>query len=222
MNKAILQEKIHQFLDSRNSEELKLLVEGLHPSVTADALDGFTTMDVAFVLGLLPPRKRAELYSFLNDETKHTLLAEMDEKAAVEIVTYLSHDERVDLLAQVSEERRDPLIKKLAQKEREDVRRLESYEEGTIGAIMTSDYVALSAEMTASEALDKIRREAPDAETIYYAYVLDADRHLAGVVSLKHLILAKRETRIEDIMRRVVISLHPGAGRGGGARAAEG
>lgn len=208
MNKAILQEKIHQFLDGRNQEEMKLLVKGLHPSVTADALDGFTIMDATFVLGLLPPRERAELYSFLPDDRKLVLLAEMDEKAAVEIVTYLSHDERVDLLAAVPEEKHDALIKRLAQKERDDIRRLESYEEGTIGAVMTSDYVALSADMTASQALDKIRREAPDAETVYYAYVLDDNRHLVGVLSLKHLILAKPDTRVGEIMRRGLISLH--------------
>ncbi len=208
MNKAILQEKIGGFLEGRSAGELKPLIEGLHPSVTAEALEGFSTMETGYVLGLLDARKRAELFSFLPHEIQLELVAEMEEEVAVEVVTFLSHDERVDLLAFVPEDRKDALIKKLAQKEREDVRRLESYEEGTIGAIMTSDYIALAPDMTTAQALEKIRREAPDAETVYYAYVIDAERHVAGVITLKNLILAKPTTTVETLMKRNVISLH--------------
>lgn len=208
MNKAILQEKIQRYLDDKNEGKLKLLAEELHPSVTTDVLEEFSIKDVDYVLELLSPRTRADLFGYFSRERQVHLVAEMNEKAAVELITFLSHDERVDLLGELPDERKDALIKKLAQREREDVLRLESYEEGTVGAIMTSDYLVLSPEMTTAEALETIRREAPDAETIYYAYVLDKQRHIAGVLSLKHLILAKPNSRVETFMRRNVISLH--------------
>jgi len=208
MNKVILKEKIHRFLDGRNASEIKLLFEELHPSVTAEVLEAFTPADIEFVLELLTPRKRAELFGFFAPERQLSLIAEIDEKMATEVITYLSHDERVDLLGELPEDRREALVKKLAQKEREDVLRLESYDEGTIGSIMTSDYVALSLEMSASQALDKIRSEASDAETIYYAYVIDSERHLKGVVSLKQLILAKPNAQVEAMMRSGLITLH--------------
>src|SRR5262249_35347144 len=93
----------------------------------------------------------------------------------------------------------------LAQAEREDIRRLASYEPGTAGAVMTTDYVTLPPHITVREALERLRREAPDRGTIYYCYVVDHKRRLIGFVSLKKLILSRRSAVIEDIMQRDII-----------------
>src|SRR5262249_6385900 len=71
---------------------------------------------------------------------------------------------------------------------------------------MTTDYVPHPPHITVREALERIRREAPDRETIYYCYVVDHKRRLIGFVSLKRLILSRRAAVIEDIMQRDVIS----------------
>ncbi len=70
---------------------------------------------------------------------------------------------------------------------------------------MTSDYATLTPDLTAAQAIERLRKEAPDKETIYYAYVLDQVRHLVGFVSLKDLILAHANARIGKIMHRDVI-----------------
>ena len=70
---------------------------------------------------------------------------------------------------------------------------------------MTSDYAFLFPELTASEAVERLRQVAPDKETIYYAYVVDKNRKLMGLISLKDLILARRDDRIGDIMNSDVI-----------------
>src|SRR5699024_11404946 len=88
---------------------------------------------------------------------------------------------------------------------RDDVRKLSAYKEGTAGAIMTSDYATLSPEMNVSEALVALREEAPDAETIYHAFVIDDNRRLVGVVSLKELILAAPLTPVQQLMVHSVI-----------------
>jgi len=80
-------------------------------------------------------------------------------------------------------------------------RRLASYEPGTAGAVMTTDYVTLAPQLTVREALERIRHEAPDRETIYYSYVVDPQRRLVGFVSLKTLILARPLAGIGDIMQ---------------------
>ena len=97
------------------------------------------------------------------------------------------------------------MLPHLAQAEREDIRRLTSYEPGTAGAVMTTDYVTLPPHITVREALERLRHEAPDRETIYYCYVVDHKRRLIGFVSLKKLILSRRSAVIEDIMQRDVI-----------------
>ncbi|MDP4944393.1 MAG: magnesium transporter, partial [Alishewanella sp.] len=84
--------------------------------------------------------------------------------------------------------------------EREDLLRLSAHEEGSAGAIMTSDYALLPPELTVREAIEVLRLEAPDKETIYSSYVVDEARKLIGVVSLRDLILAPVSMRVDDLM----------------------
>jgi magnesium transporter len=81
------------------------------------------------------------------------------------------------------------------------------YQENTAGALMTTDYAWLPAQITVAEALDRLRLQAPDKETIYYVYVLDGHRRLLGVVSLRDLILASRQAVVRDIMEKEVVSV---------------
>src|SRR5690606_28022141 len=81
-----------------------------------------------------------------------------------------------------------------------------SYEEGTAGAVMTSDYAAVPNGLTVAEALETLRLTAPDKETIYQAFVVDKDHRLKGVISLRELILAVPSSRVDDLMEREVVS----------------
>jgi magnesium transporter len=120
----------------------------------------------------------------------------------------MSADDRVDLLKNIPEDRRQAIMPALAKAEREDIRRLSAHKEGTAGSVMTSDYATISPLFTVSQAIDRLRLEAPDKETIYYAYVVDENRKLTGFVSLKDLILARPNALVSNIMHREVISVH--------------
>ena len=96
----------------------------------------------------------------------------------------------------------------MAQAQREDIRRLSTYQEETAGAIMTSEYVTLNQDMTVAEAMQTIRLQAPDAETIYESYIIDEKRHLIGVVSLHELVLAPLQQLIRELMNTDVISAY--------------
>ena len=122
------------------------------------------------------------------------------------LVGEMPSDERTDLYKRLDQDQRDALLPALAQAEREDIRRLSAYAEKTAGALMTSDYATLKAQMTVAQALAALRLEAPDAETIYHAYVIDEQRKLQGVVSLRTLILASPNQIIGDIMLTKVVA----------------
>src|SRR5690606_8009718 len=81
-----------------------------------------------------------------------------------------------------------------------DIRRLASYEEGTAGSIMTSEYAVLTPHISVGEALKKLRREAPDKETIYRVYLIDNERKLLGSVKLQRLIFAEPHSSVSEIM----------------------
>jgi len=98
-------------------------------------------------------------------------------------------------------------LRQAAQARRDQFLQLGHYREGTAGALMTSQYSSLDHGLYASQAIDMLRREAADAETIYQSYVLDAARNLLGTVSLRELILALPDCPVERIMTREVLSV---------------
>jgi magnesium transporter len=176
-----------------------------HPGRVAELVDDLDTDDGDALFGILPPRNRADILSYLDHDRQARLVKAMMPKDAAELLHLMSHDERADLVNRLDEDVVDHVLPFLAQAEREDIRRLASYEPGTAGAVMTTDYVTLPPHITIREALERIRLEAPDRETIYYCYVVDHQRRLIGFISLKKLILARRAAVIEDIMQRDII-----------------
>ncbi len=95
-------------------------------------------------------------------------------------------------------ESRLPLV---AKAEREDIRKLMSYPEHTVGSVMTTDYATLPTEASVDEAIARLRRQAPAAETVYFVYAVNEEHQLLGVVSLRDLILAKRVAVVRDLMQ---------------------
>lgn len=154
------------------------------------------------VLDLLDIERQAEILGYLDRAQQVVLARSAPRSRLAAVVTEMDADDRADLFNALTEDEQEALLPALAQAEREDIRRLAAYEDATAGAIMTSDYAVLSPTLTARQALDTLRREAPDKETINRAYVIDADRKLLGSVRLQELILAAPNTRIETIMER--------------------
>jgi magnesium transporter len=176
-----------------------------HPRRLAEIIEDLETDDGDALFRILPPRHRADIFSYLDENRQLRLVQAMPPKETAELLHLMSHDERADLVNRLGEDVVDPVLPFLAQAEREDIRRLASYEPGTAGAVMTTDYVTLPPHITVREALELIRHEAPDRETIYYCYVVDHTRRLIGFISLKKLILSRRAAVIEEIMQHDVI-----------------
>ena len=117
-------------------------------------------------------------------------------------------DKRADVFKRLDEAQQNALLPALAQAEREDIRQLSSYIEGTAGAIMSSEYATLKPNMMVKDAINMLRFEAPDTETIYFAYVLDQARKILGVLSLKQLILAPEEQNINELMETNLLTAY--------------
>ncbi len=179
---------------------------GLHPADLGHFLEELPPEQAVAFLAILDPAENAEIISHLEPETQIALSTDIADDRLARIISKMDADDRVDFIHQLSEERSEALLHRLAQSERDDILKLGSYREGTAGAVMTSEYATLAPQLTVRQALDKLRLEAPNKETIYYAYVIDRQRRLLGIVSLKTLILARPEARIEDIMHRDLVT----------------
>jgi magnesium transporter len=205
MKNPILLPQLKEYLNKGSLEEIRLLIETAPSPVIADFIAGLEPDEVKTVLHEADPFKKAEIFSYLDIELQLELAKVIKRNELAQIITYMAHDDRVDLLKKIPEEKRELILPALAQAEREDIRKLSAYPEGTVGAMMTSDYATLSKDLTAKEAINKLRLEAPNKETIYYAYVIDEKRQLTGFVSLKDLILARADESIESIMHTEMI-----------------
>lgn len=170
----------------------------------ADALAQLPTAAEAWALLQRLPN-RAEVFEYFDPEQQIKLANEAPRGGLAPLVGEMAADSRADLYKRLNKRQQIALLPALAQAKRDDVRKLAAYKEGTAGAIMTSDYATLSPDMNVSDALVALREEAPDAETIYHAFVIDDDRRLVGVVSLKELILASPLTPVQQLMVHSVI-----------------
>ncbi len=177
-------------------------IETGHPVDIAATLDLLSARQAGEKLIAIPLRQRAAVFGYMSLHKQVALSRILDRADLAEIVTAMSADDRADLFNYLPQGEQEHLLRDLAQEEREDIRRLAAYADGTAGAMMTSDYATLPANLTVSEAIELLRREAPDKETIYRAYILDDERKLIGSVPLKALILAAEDTLISDIMEK--------------------
>ncbi|HJH08349.1 MAG TPA: magnesium transporter [Psychrobacter pasteurii] len=195
---------------------LENAIENQQFDQAVDQLKDLRPIDIADILTLLDSDMswklleklpdRATVFSYLDPEEQMEMAFLFPRASLAKLVGEMPSDERTDLYKRLDQDQRDALLPALAQAEREDIRRLSAYAEKTAGALMTSDYATLKAQMTVAQALAALRLEAPDAETIYHAYVIDEQRKLQGVVSLRTLILASPNQIIGDIMLTKVVA----------------
>ncbi|AMN49984.1 magnesium transporter [Psychrobacter sp. P2G3] len=196
--------KLGRAIEQQQFEQAINQVQDLRPIDIADVL---ALMESKLAWQLLERlSNRSTIFSYLEPDVQVAMAHEFPRDSMAILVGEMPADERTDLYKHLNQDQRDALLPALAQAKREDIRRLSAYEERTAGALMTSDYATLAARMTVTEALDALRLEAPDAETIYHTYVIDDERKLLGVVSLRVLILASPEQLINDIMMSTVVS----------------
>ncbi|HPP12422.1 MAG TPA: magnesium transporter, partial [bacterium] len=193
-------------LAQNKTQELKEFCETSSPALVADFLSALEPNEAWAALQCVSPQVAAEIFTYLEPDLQKELVERLSRDQLARLFSDMSADDRVDLFKSLPEDRREMILPAMAQAEREDIRRLSSFPEGTAGSVMTSDYATLPADISAAEAINRLRREAPDRETIYYAYVVDEKRRLVGFVSLKDLILASPEAKIEKIMHRDVVS----------------
>ena len=180
----------------------------LHPAVAAEVFEELDPADAWRVLEHTTLERQVEIFEYLSLHYQVELVDSVDRTHLTRLLEEMAPDDRVDLLERLEPERVERLLPMIAQAERNDIRKLLSYEEDTAGSIMTTEYASLPADITIGEAIERLRRQAPDSETIYYVYILDDRRRLLGLVSLRELILARPETIVGDIMRRDIFSVH--------------
>ncbi len=172
----------------------------LHPADLASIIDQLTPKDRAGILASLDDEAVADAMEEMEPDTQVEVLEDLLPERAADILEEMSPDDAADLVADLSAQAREEILALMQKTEAEEVKELLSYPEESAGAIMTTEFIAIPATLTAAQAIDRLRELEPDAETIYYVYVVDDDGRLVGVLSLRDLIVAPPDTKIAQVM----------------------
>ena len=183
------------FLDF-HPRDIFLLCEGLEPEENAEIV-----MALGRPLGI-------EFFQEFGITLQRQIFRYFPKDWMARVLEEMAPDERVDFIKALPPERTEEILPLVAQAERNDIRKLIQYKEGTAGAVLTTEYASLSPDITVKQAIENLKLQAFNRETIYYTYVIDNARKLVGFVSLKDLIIAESSRIIRDVMHTNVINVN--------------
>jgi len=199
---AILAE-IREALAEGDWDRATALIEVLRPPDQADVFEELLLAEQDQLLPQLELEDSADILEELEEEKAAEVAARLPILELSHILNEMEPDEAADLLGDMKPERAAKALALL--EEAEEIRPLLAHHDESAGGLMTPADVVLREDMTVEEAIDCLRAAAPDTETVYYLFVVDDEERLAGVISLRQLVIAPSHTYIKEIMDRDVI-----------------
>ena len=196
-------QKILKMIKERDTN-LQEFFQNLHPSDFAEIVEDLTDEQKADLFEILSDEEAAMVIQEMEDIEQVDLFQLLSRKRASSILKEMSTDDAADLLAELPEEEAKELLT-LIEEDAEEIRGLLKYRKDSAGGIMATEYISFPENMTVEETIRRLREIAPEAETVYYVYVVDEEARLIGVLSLRELIVSPDGTRLSEIMRKNVV-----------------
>jgi len=156
--------------------------------ILPDILDRFTDVQQGLIVAEFPIQKQLSLFETVSRMRFSVIFENMPS------------DNRADLFQQLTPEEQASILPYLSKPVRENVIKLSSYPPETAGGIMNTDFATVWRDMTCSEAIQKVRSDSPSKKTIYYIYVVDEEQRMLGFITLKDLVIADPETKVEKVL----------------------
>ncbi len=172
----------------------------LHPADLASIIDQLAPRDRAGVLASLDDEAAADAIEEMEPDTQVEVLEDLLPARAADILEEMSPDDAADLIADLSDAARDEILPLMEPGEAKEMAELLGYPEDSAGGMMTTEFVAVRDDLTAEQTIQRLRELEPDAETIYYIYVVDDAERLVGVVSLRDLIVSPPDAQVRTFM----------------------
>ena len=204
----IVEKALLKLLEDKKYATLRDILVTMNPMDVAGLFDGLDDKQIPLMFRLLPKEQAAETFVEMDPDAKEILIRGFSDNELKEVLDELYVDDAADIVEEMPANVVQRILKHADPEMRSSINQILRYPEGSAGSIMTTEYVSLRPHMTVEEAILRIRRQGVDKETIYTCYVMDKDRTLIGLVTVKDLLLAEDdETKIEDIMETNLISV---------------
>jgi len=207
MPEATVQTEIHALVENKDFAALKAVVGAMEVHDLTALLGELDGDDLAVVFRLLARQRAVEVFGDLEIEQQEKLLATLSSETVAAILNDMPPDERTELLEELPGPLAHRLMSDLRGDELKVARSLLAYPEGSVGRLMTPEYVAVRPDWTRDEVLAHIRKVAPAKETLNVIYVVDRNWKLLDEITLEGLVLADHSDAVRDLMDRQVATL---------------
>ncbi len=199
-NTQILVQAIRKFIRKDAITNAVNIVKKLHPADIAKIMQNLAPDErIALIKNIKDTKLQAAAIEYLDDYTIAAgILETFSPKEAAIVLENVSIDKAVDIFEELSEEFSEEIQAYLNPKLKDGMASLAKYAEDTAGGIMNPDYFAIDKDLTVEKAIESIRKASKE-KRIIYVYVVDKHNHLIGVVTLRALITADKDEKIENI-----------------------
>lgn len=210
-SESTIEASVEQIQSALERDDVGAAVDVLEKLDTEEQFEVFDELNVEEQVEMLPemdPETSAEILAELHDDDQAAIAKRVDDETLSDILDEMEPDDAADVIGDLPEDRQERVL--AAMEDGDDVRPLLIHPDDSAGGRMTNAFLALRPEMTAEQAITALRDWGPDNETAYYLFVVDRDRHLVGIVSLRYLITAPAHKHLSELMSTDVISVPAG------------
>ena len=202
-------EEIKELVANKKFTTLKRKLEEMNSADISELLDELEDKEsVIIVFRLLQKEKAGETFSHMESDMREKLIQDLTDTELKNVLDELFMDDTVDLIEEMPSNIVPKILKAISNEDRKVINELLKYPEDSAGSIMTTEFIDLKEDMTAEEALKRVRKIGVDSETIYTCYVLSSERILKGIINIKDILLSKKETKIGTLMETNIISVN--------------
>ncbi|MEY2538173.1 MAG: magnesium transporter [Verrucomicrobiota bacterium] len=203
----LLAPEIRGLIDARNFNGLRELFKEWPPADVAEVILDLPEDEQVIIFRVLPAALAADVFEYIGIEEQQKLLRAMAHEQVVGILNEMSPDDRTALLEELPSAAARQLIKLLTPEERHVAQALLGYPEGSVGRLMTPDFIAVDEEWTVKDVLDYVREFGRDSETLNVIYVVDDAGHLIDDIRIREFLLKPLTHKVRDLMEKTYISL---------------
>jgi magnesium transporter len=197
-----LLDDVRELIAAREREGVSGLAGRIGPAEWGELAPRLDANELALLIQWLPDTDVPELLAELAPAEAAAILRTLSQSVAADLLEAMDPDDATDVVEELPRAEAEQILIQMEPAEAAEIRELLSFPAESAGGLMTPAFVAVAPDLRADHAIAALRRVAEDVETLYYAYVIDAEEHLLGVLSLRNLVLARPETPVATLMVR--------------------
>lgn len=204
----ILLPEIRSLIEARDFAGLREVFREWPPADVAEVILDVPEDEQVIIFRVLPAALAADVFEYLDLEAQQQLLRAMAHEQVVAILNEMSPDDRTALLEELPGAASRQLIQLLTPEERKVAQALLGYPEGSVGRLMTPDFVAVHEHWTVKQVLDYVREHGQDRETLNFIYVVDERGKLVDDLRIREFLLRPLTASVDEFMDRNFVHLH--------------